>query len=201
MTEDFEPIDPSVQQIITEARRPVVMDAAARDRLMEAIRAEEVPQRSSRIVGWLLEPRRVSMRPIATLAAAAGLVGIGVIGGSAMNRDGRSTATDQSRAEAAVTQLPDSVTPRVTMKFVLVAPQASRVTVVGDFNGWDRSATPAERQPDGTWTTWVPLTPGRHEYSFVIDGTHFVPDPTRPAAPSDDYGNKNSVVVVSGAAS
>ena len=200
MTEDFESIDPSVQQIITEARRPVVMDAAVRERLMDAVRAEEPPRRQSRVIGWLLEPRRISMPPLATLAAAAGLVGIGVIGGSAMNRDGRSTATDESRAQAASAQLPDSVAP-VAMKFVLIAPQASHVTVVGDFNKWDRSATPAERQPDGTWTTWVNLTPGRHEYSFVIDGTHFVPDPTRPAAPSDEYGNKNSVVVVSGAAS
>ena len=199
MTEDLDSIDPSVQQIIAEAKRPVVMDAAARARLMDAVRAEEPPHRSARVLAWFLEPRRISLPPLATLAAAAGLVGIGVIGGSAMNRDGRSTATDQSRAEAASAQLPDSVTPVV--KFVLLAPQASHVTVVGDFNKWDRSATPAERQPDGTWATWVPLTPGRHEYSFVIDGTHFVPDPTRPAAPSDEYGNKNSVVVVSGAAS
>ena len=200
MTEDFESIDPSVRQIITEARRPVLMDAGVRERLMEAVRAEAPPHRRSRVLGWLLEPRRIAMPPLATLAAAAGLVGIGVIGGIAINRDGRSTAADQTRADAPFAGLPDSVAPRV-MKFVLVAPQASRVSVVGDFNGWDRSATPAERQPDGTWTTWVPLTPGRHEYSFVIDGTHFVPDPTRPSAPTDEYGNKNSVVVVSGAAS
>jgi hypothetical protein len=200
MTEDLEPIDWTLQQIIAEARRPVVMDAAVRGRLMDAVRAEELPRRRSRILGWLLEPRGVSMPPLATLAAAAGLVGIGVIGGFALDRDGRSTATDQSRAEAAFAQLPDSVAP-VVMKFVLLAPQASRVSVVGDFNGWNGSATPAARQPDGTWTTWVPLTPGRHEYSFVIDGTHFVTDPSRPTAPSDEYGNNNSVVVVSGAAS
>jgi hypothetical protein len=200
MTEDLEPIDASVRQIITEARRPVTMDAGVRERLMDAVRAEAPPHRSSRVLDWLLEPRRLTMPPLATLAAAAGLVGIGVIGGIAINRDGRSTAADQTRADAPFAGLPDSVAPRV-MKFVLVAPQASRVSVVGDFNGWDRSATPAERQPDGTWTTWVPLSPGRHEYSFVIDGTHFVPDPTRPSAPTDEYGNRNSVVVVSGAAS
>ena len=200
MTEDFESIDPSVQQIITEARRPVTMDAAVRSRLMEAVRAEEPPRRSSPVLGWLLEPRRFAMPPLATLAAAAGLVGIGLIGGLAINRDGRSTAADQTRADAPFAGLPDSVTP-VAMKFVLVAPQASRVSVVGDFNGWNGSATPAVRQPDGTWATWVTLTPGRHEYSFVIDGTHFVPDPASPSAPSDEYGNKNSVVVVSGAAS
>jgi len=200
MTEDLEPIDPIVQQIVAEARRPVTMDAAVRDRLMQAVRAEEPPQRSSRVLGWLLEPRRFSMPPLATLAAAAGLVGIGVIGGYAINRDGRSTAAGQTRADAPFAGLPDSVTSRA-MKFVLIAPQASRVSVVGDFNGWDRSATPAERQPDGTWTTWITLTPGRHEYSFVIDGTHVVPDPSALAAPSSEYGDKNSVVVVTGASS
>ena len=198
MTEDFDSIDPSVQQIITEARRPVMVDAGARERLMDAVRAEEPPRRSSRVLTWLLEPRRITLPPLATLATAAGLVGIGVFGGLAINRDDRTTAIDQPRAEAAVSQLPDSVTPRV-MKFVLLAPQASRVSVVGDFNGWDRSATPAERQPDGSWTMFVSMRPGRHEYSFVIDGTHFIPDPTAPSAPNDDYGNRNSVVVVSGA--
>ena len=200
MSEDFDSIDPNVRWIVSEARRPVTMDPSVRERLMDAIRAEERPHRSSRVFGWLLEPRRISMPPLATLAAAAGLVGIGVIGGFVIGRDGRTTAIDQTRAEAPLAGLPDSVTPRV-MKFVLVAPQASRVSVVGDFNGWNGSATPAERQPDGTWTTWVTLTPGRHEYSFVIDGTHFVPDPSRPTTPSDEYGNRNSVVVVSGAAS
>jgi|SRR5687768_10423913 len=200
MSEDFDSIDPNVRWIVSEARRPVTMDPSVRERLMDAIRAEELPHRSSRVLGWLLEPRRISMPPLATLAAAAGLVGIGVFGGFVIDRDGRTTAIDQTGAEAPLSGLPDSVTPRV-MKFVLVAPQASRVSVVGDFNGWNGSATPAERQPDGTWTTWVTLTPGRHEYSFVIDGTHFVPDPSRPTAPSDEYGNRNSVVVVSGAAS
>lgn len=197
MIED--PIDPNVEWIVTEARRPVSLDPAVRQRLMDAVRAEAPPRRSPRVLTWLLEPRRFAMPPLATLATAAGLVGIGVLGGLAVNnRDGRSTATDQPRAEAAVSQLPDSVAPRV-MKFVLLAPQASRVSVVGDFNGWDGSATPAERQPDGSWTMFVSMRPGRHEYSFVIDGTHFIPDPTAPTAPNDEYGNRNSVVVVSGA--
>lgn len=198
MTEDFESIDPSVQQIITEARRPVTMDAGVRDRLMNAVRAEEPPQRGSRVLTWLMEPRRIAIPPLATLATAAGLVGIGVLGGLAINGDDRAPAIEQSRAVAAGSQLPDSVAPRV-MKFVLLAPQASRVSVVGDFNGWDRGATPAERQPDGSWTMFVSMRPGRHEYSFVIDGTHFIPDPTAPTAPNDEYGNRNSVVVVSGA--
>jgi hypothetical protein len=200
MTEDFDSIDPNVQWIVAEARRPVSLDAGVRARLMEAVRSEEPPRRTSRVLGWLMEPRRFELPPLATLAAAAGLVGIGLVGGLTMNGDGRAPAIGQSPTVVATTQLPDSSAPRV-MKFVLIAPQASQVSVVGDFNGWDRSATPAERQPDGSWTTWVSLKPGRHEYSFVIDEKHFVADPAAPSTAIDAYGTKNSVVVVSGAAS
>ena len=199
MSEDLNPIDPNVQWIITEARRPVVIDASARARLMEAIRSEEAPRRRHAIVGWFMEPRRFALPPLATLAAAAGLVGIGVLSGLLIGRDGRAPIA-QPPAVAANPQLPDSIAPRV-IKFVLVAPQAATVSLVCDFNGWDQNATPAERQPDGSWATFVQLRPGRHVYSFVLDGKVFVNDPAAPIAPDDGFGQKNSVVVVKGATS
>ena len=199
MHEDVGPIDSSVQWIITEARRPVVMDSSARARLMEALKHEEAPKRHSRVLAWFVEPRRLSLPPLATLAAAAGLVGIGILSGFLIGRDGRAP-TAQPLAVAAKPQLPDSHTARV-VKFVLVAPQASKVSLVGDFNGWDTNATPAERQSDGSWATFVQLHPGRHVYSFVLDGKVFMNDPAAPVAPDDGYGQKNSVVVVKGATS
>ena len=199
MHEDVNPIDPNVRWIISEARRPVVIDPAARERLMEALKAEEAPRRQSVVVGWLMQPRRIALPPLATLAAAAGLVGIGVISGLLLGRDGRA-ATEQRPAVAAISQLPDSIAPRV-IKFVLVAPQAGKVALVGDFNGWDPNATPAERQPDGSWATFIQLPPGRHVYSFVLDGKVFMNDPAAPIAPDDGFGQKNSVVVVKGATS
>src|SRR5829696_8746909 len=169
MTDELSALDPTVQWIVTEARRPVAIDASARDRLLEAIHAAPIPQRDARVVSWLVAPRRMAIAPLVTFAAAAGLVGIGVIAGLADNRGGRAP-TERGLRAAASTQLPDSVAPQA-IKFVLVAPQASRVSLVGDFNGWDLAATPAERQPDGSWTTFVTLRPGRHVYSFVVDGT------------------------------
>ena len=199
MSDELEALDPSVRSIVTEARRPVAIDPAARRRLVEALRAEPVPHRSSRVREWLFEPKTFALPRLTTVALAAGLVGIGVLTGLALNRDGRAP-TERPRAVAESSQLPDSVVPRV-VKFVLIAPQASRVAVVGDFNGWDGSATPAVRQANGTWTAFFPLAPGRHVYSFVVDGTHFVTDPSAPIAPDDGYGQKNSVVVVTGASS
>ena len=195
MTDEFDSLDPNVRWIVTEARRPVTMDAGVRERLLEALRAEPAPTHASPLMAWLAEPRRFSMPPIAAAALAAGLVGIGVIGGIAVNRDGR--RAEQLPAVAVVhPQLPDSVAAR-TVKFVLIAPQASKVSLVGDFNGWDARATPMSQQNrDGTWTVFVPLEPGLHTYSFVVDGSHFVPDPAAPIAPDNDFGKPSSVVLV-----
>ncbi|MEX2153173.1 MAG: isoamylase early set domain-containing protein [Gemmatimonadaceae bacterium] len=199
MSDELNPLDPNVEWIVTEARRPVAVDPDARRRLLDAVRGEPVPHRRSPVVAWFLEPRHVALPPIATVALAAGLVGIGVITGFAFNRDGRGS-TEQPRAVAAVSQLPDSIAPRA-VRFVLIAPQAARVSVVGDFNGWDSDATPAVRQPDGAWTTYVPLRPGRHVYSFIVDGKHIVNDPAAPIVPDDGYGQKNVMLVVAGASS
>jgi 1,4-alpha-glucan branching enzyme len=135
--------------------------------------------------------------PIAAAALAAGLVGIGVLSGSLLNRDGRS-ATVRPQDVVAGSRLPDSV--RV-VKFVLTAPQANSVSVVGDFNDWDAAANSAVREENGNWSMYVPLRPGRYEYTFILDGRHLVPDPAAPIAPDDGYGQKNSVVVVAGAVS
>jgi hypothetical protein len=199
MTDEFNELDPNLQALIADARRPVAIDASARARLADALRAEPAPVRVSPLRAWMFEPRSFALPPITSVALAAGLVGIGVFTGLSINRDGRAP-TEQPPAVAAVPQLPDSqARPRV-VKFVLVAPQAARVAVVGDFNGWDGSATPAVRQADGSWVTLVTLRPGRHVYSFVVDG-QFVSDPTAPIAPDDGFGHKNSVAVVTGASS
>src|SRR5258708_4909166 len=140
MTDEFDSLDANVRWIVTEARRPVSIDAAARERLLEALRAEPAPERAAPIMAWLSEPRRFALPPFVAAALAAGLVGIGLLGGLALNRDGR--RAEQLPAVAVVhPQLPDSVAAR-TVRFVLIAPQATKVSVVGDFNRWDSRATP-----------------------------------------------------------
>jgi hypothetical protein len=82
------------------------------------------------------------------------------------------------------------------VQFVLAAPRASRVTVVGDFNDWDPGATPMRRRTAGAWVASIPLPPGRHVYAFIVDGDRWVPDPAAPMAPEDGFGIRNSVIVV-----
>ena len=76
------------------------------------------------------------------------------------------------------------------------ADDARRVSLVGDFDVWSPTAEPMRRLPDGTWTTTVALTPGRHAYAFVVDDTVWVTDPTAPLVRDPDYGRDHSVIVV-----
>ena len=99
---------------------------------------------------------------------------------------------------AQVTPTTDAAAQTRLVEFVLVAPRAAHVSLVGEFNGWDATATPMRHtnRGDGTWSVSVPLGAGRHVYAFVVDDSTWVPDPQAPLAPEKWYGERNSVVVV-----
>ena len=65
--------------------------------------------------------------------------------------------------------------------FVVPAIGADAVAVVGDFNGWEETPLDDDNQ-DGIWTASIPLSPGRYEYAFVIDGRWWGQDPS-----ADEY--------------
>jgi hypothetical protein len=190
-------LHPFVESIAREARRPVVTDRAARERIMAAVRAEPVPVRRLGIWSRLVAPRPFLLSPVTGTLLAAGLVGIGVlVGNLALNRDGQSAA---GRPPVAVApQLPVSDT---VVRFVFVAPRATSVYVVGDFNGWDTTKTPLSRtSQDGVWSVTLPLSAGRHIYAYVVDGS-WSADPHAPLAPDDGFGHANSVKLVRGGSS
>jgi len=75
--------------------------------------------------------------------------------------------------------------------FVVPAPDAESVTVLGNFNGW--TATPlSDPDDDGIWTATLDLPPGRYEYAYLVDGRWWGQDPL-----ADEYvrsfGEYNSV--------
>ena len=82
--------------------------------------------------------------------------------------------------------------------FVLKAPHAARVAIVGDFNDWDPTATPMHRAGDNAWWVVVRLPAGRYHYAFVVDGTRWATDPSAPRAADDDFGRASSVVTILG---
>ena len=94
--------------------------------------------------------------------------------------------------ERKVVQVPSET---VMVRFALSAPDASRVSIVGDFNGWRPDAAPAERGADGIWRLTLPLSHGNWSYSFVVDGK-WVEDPLAESWRADGFGGRNAVVRV-----
>jgi hypothetical protein len=195
MTESEE--HPYVEWIVREARRPVVVDPAARERVMAAVRREPIPRRRTvdrvaSIVHHIAEPRIVRLSPAISTLVAAGLVGIGVIAGGIVHNRGVHPGGQPLAGVAPQPPVSDTV-----VKFVVVAPEASKVRLVGDFNDWSDTQTPMVRVANsGVWTVTLPLTAGRHLYGYLVDG-EWVNDPSAPLAPDDGFGHANSVRIVS----
>lgn len=79
--------------------------------------------------------------------------------------------------------------PRVRFQFRHA--RASTVTVAGDFNGWNTASHPMAREGGDLWVLELELTPGRHEYKFLVDGRQWWNDPEAPKAPNP-WGSENS---------
>ncbi|GAP37940.1 1,4-alpha-glucan branching protein GlgB [Piscinibacter sakaiensis] len=69
--------------------------------------------------------------------------------------------------------------------FAVWAPNAARVSVVGDFNGWDGRRHPMRRRVEcGVWEIFVPgVAPGaRYKYELLDRGGHLLPLKADPCA-------------------
>jgi 1,4-alpha-glucan branching enzyme len=93
---------------------------------------------------------------------------------------------------------PKRLGPEITkdgILFTFYAPTAKSVTISGSFNAWDiRKDRLSGPDKSGVWKVVIPLTEGRYEYLFIVDGK-WLPDPSVPAV-DDGFGGKNSVVVI-----
>ena len=193
-------------------RQPAARDAEALEDLLSNIRAEAangIGDEGLRSRGTLTRRRplmtRGAVRFIAGLAAgiafAAGL-GLGIFAGWRMRGESYRLAAEDLRRQTAFATVANSGDPidaaRQQVQFMFVAPAATRVALVGEFNDWDPAATPMARAGGGAWHVALPLTRGRHVYAFIVDGSSWVADPQAPIAPERWFGAQNSVVLVSG---
>jgi len=126
---------------------------------------------------WTPRPVTIAFRPAFGLAAAV-LAALLVVGLRAIER---------SEPEAVAA-------PRVFVQFRLDAPHARQVALAGDFTGWRPTYVLREAAP-GVWSVVVPLEPGVYDYAFIVDGTHWLPDPLAPQV-EDGFGGANSRVTV-----
>jgi cyclomaltodextrinase len=75
---------------------------------------------------------------------------------------------------------------------------ATKVFLVGSFNGWNAGAEPMEGpDADGAFRRIRELEPGRHQYKFVIDG-NWVSDAANPNREPDGFQGFNSILETGG---
>ena len=83
------------------------------------------------------------------------------------------------------------------LMFVFHDDRAHSVSIAGDFNEWNHLTTPLKRNDSGLWFTdiVIPRT-GRFEYKFIINGRHWIEDPSNGLKAPNNYGGLNSVLVI-----
>src|SRR2546423_654374 len=163
--------------------------------VMAKVRAEAsalYPPRSSSRASWWRSKRVIRVSPLAAMALAAGLGAVVALSSIAIGTriGSRAAVTAQATRTAAPADTVQLV------RFVFVDSRASRVELVGDFNEWARGSTALKLSgAPGVWAVSVALTPGRHEYAFIVNGTRWVADPLA-IKTSDDFGTESSVIRV-----
>jgi hypothetical protein len=183
--------DDVLERVVEELRRPLRVNTALFDaRVMDEVL--RTPSGLRERIASLTQPRTFRVSPL--IALAAGLLFAVTVVGSLLYVLPSSPRT-ASRTAARTPARPAAGSPIV--QFGFVAPHASSVALVGDFNNWDPKATPLRAaSTGGVWSVEVPIQPGRHLYAFVVDGTVWRPDPAAPKATGEDFGEPNSALIV-----
>lgn len=219
-------VDTTVMDAIRLAPAPLVVIAGIDRRPAVRTQVSDTPAVASdpampaplpRAWRWFTRPRSVRVTPLGALAAA-GIAVAAVFGlrREANHRAGEFDGSPSDRpsvtgefaavprdgtAPSAVPAAPRARDTVYITRFMLVAPGARQVALVGDFNDWDHGATPlthaaSQGSSNGVWTIDLPLTAGRHSYAFLVDGQRWVADPARPRVIGDDFGRPSSAVTV-----
>lgn len=56
------------------------------------------------------------------------------------------------------------------VSFEYYAPQAKKVEIAGNFNGWNSTKNSLKKDSKGKWTLELDLPAGRYEYRYRVDG-------------------------------
>jgi Glycogen recognition site of AMP-activated protein kinase len=170
----------TLEMIVQDLQRPVVLDESFERRVMVRVR-RLYAEKKKRSRGWTAIGATIAHRPAWAALLAAGIVAIATAG----------VLKARPQHEAITVGGPEPV------KFVLVAPGAKSVAVVGDFNNWglDDSALVATSN-QGVWSVTASIPVGVHRYAFVVNGKQWMADPTAPRSSGDDFGMPSSALVV-----
>jgi hypothetical protein len=84
---------------------------------------------------------------------------------------------------------------RYQVTFIFEHEEQARINVAGSFNSWSKDQSTLVNENGGKiYKVTLTLTPGRHEYKFVINGQHWVSDPKNSKSNTDKEGNTNSLL-------
>ena len=171
----------TLEMIVQELQHPVRLDDSFDRRVMVRVRRLYAERRPRGIAGWIGAAVSLTRRPAYATALAAGVVAVVTAG------------MLSSRPHSVAIGAP------IPVQFVLVAPEARSVAVVGDFNNWGLGDTAlVAENHNGVWSVSAPVPAGVHRYAFLVNGRQWVADPTAPRAADDDFGQPSSALVVEG---
>jgi hypothetical protein len=192
--------DPIIGRAIDELRRLPPVDPVAIRRIVSAAAEARVSPADEPVVVGRSTGRSIRIWSAIGLAAAAAVAGFFVRGAVTKPSSERlavapvpATSIESLRPVAAIA---GEASP-ILQQFIFENAQARRVSVVGDFNKWDRSTSPMTRSSDNaTWSVIIPIVPGRHVYGYMVDDSLFTLDPRAPKVKDVDLGTEGSVVMV-----
>lgn len=189
--------DNLIDRVAAELREPVRLDDHFDDQVMAEVR--DMPRHRFGTWARVLRPRTITVSPVLSAIAAMLLVAITLSVGHAIGV-ARAARGSELRLDSSTDRGATHAPARRDVQFVLVAPTARKVSVVGDFNDWDASHKEfqAQHRGGGVWSVTAKVPVGHHRYSFVVDDSVWVADPTAPRVIDDDFGMPNSALVVGG---
>jgi hypothetical protein len=80
-------------------------------------------------------------------------------------------------------------------RFVIFQPDARRVELAGTFSEW-RKIPLTHAANSGYWEITLELPQGDHRFSYIIEGSRRVADPTIGVKETDDFGGENSILAL-----
>jgi hypothetical protein len=186
------------RRVARALRSDVSLDGElARRRVMERVRqaaAEGHPIRRGET--WYRRQRH----SIVGLTLAAGIGGLSTLSAlvPAAQRDAGERLGAVVIGDTVVATLRDTLR---LVRLMFDAPNAQRVQVAGDFNGWGASPIALEQdERSRRWSVTLALHSGEHRYAFVVDDTRWTPDPRAGRTVQGDDGRLYSILSLSRAA-
>jgi len=88
-----------------------------------------------------------------------------------------------------------SKTKKEKVSFKLVAPNAQKVSLTGDFNKWNPKIHVMKKDKKGMWSKTIIIASGRYEYKFFVDGEWWN-DPHNDQTVINTFGSINNVLII-----